>query len=53
MPKRYEYVTPPSLGEKNPRPKVLAVGKKSPMLSNIKSKALRPTTPNIGDFRKF
>ena len=28
MPKRYEYVTPPSLGEKNPRPKVLAVGKK-------------------------
>ena len=28
MPERYKYVTPPSLGVKNPRPKVLAVGKK-------------------------
>ena len=47
MPKRYEYVNPPSLGVENPRPKVAAVGKK---ITDVIDHKLKGVTSNDAEY---
>ena len=47
MPKRYEYVNPPSLGVENPRPKVAAVGRK---ITDVIDHKLKGVTSNDAEY---